>query len=75
MREKEIIITPIIQEFINKFCIKCADNEDFATTELYMDNHHCINYNNQDYYLPEEISTLTEEESILYQMILNTYEL
>lgn len=72
---QEIKITPIIEAFIDKFCIKASDDEDPATTELYMDNHHCINYNGQDYYLPEEISMMDEEESIIYQLILNTYEL
>ena len=71
----EIKITPLIEIFIEKFCIKVSDDEDPATTELYMDNHHCIDYNNQIYYLPEEISFISEEESILYQMILNTFEL
>lgn len=69
------MITKLIEEFIDKFCIKCAEDEDPATTELYMDNHHCISYRNQDYYLPEEISMMDEEDSILYQMILNTYKL
>jgi len=69
------MVTKLITEFIDKFCIRVADDEDPATTDLYMDNHFCINFKDEFYYLPENISTMDEEESLLYMLILNSFEI
>ena len=66
-------IKELIQSFLDKFCTKVGDFEDATTVELYMDNHDYIEYESQGYYIPEDISMLNEQDTLLRQIILNTF--
>lgn len=63
----------LIQNFLNQFAVKCADNEDSATTELYMDDHDCINYENQQYYIKQNNSMYTPDDELLRNFLVHTY--
>jgi hypothetical protein len=63
----------IIQKFLTDFCVKVADNEDSATTELYMDDHDCIEYEGQEYYVPQNNSSFTNEDEVLQEMLIATF--
>jgi hypothetical protein len=39
-----------------------------------MDNHKCIEYDGQQYYLPEECSLMDDSDELLSIMILNSFE-
>jgi hypothetical protein len=42
------------------------ENEDLATIELMMDDHICIEFDGNEYYLQEDNSMRTEAEELLY---------
>ena len=65
----------LIQEFLNTFCTKCAKNEDSATTELYMDDHDCIEYENEQYYIPQNNSSYSEDDELLRVMLITKFTL
>lgn len=66
-------ITELVEWFIDMYGVKVAEEEDLATTELYMDNHDCIVWNNQEYYIAQDNSSYTEQDNLLRQMIVNTF--
>ena len=47
----------IINNFLSKFCTKVSEDEDSATTELYMDDHDCIEFEDVQYYVPKNNSS------------------
>lgn len=52
-----------INNFLDKWGTKCSENEDESITELMMDNHYYIQYNNKGYYINEMVDD--EEEELL----------
>lgn len=66
-------IKQLIQSFLDEFCTKVGDFESPETVELYMDDHDCIEYNGQEYYIPNENSLWSEQDELLKIMILNTF--
>jgi hypothetical protein len=67
---KELIAT-----FLEKFATKVKDNEDDAYVELMMDDHFCIEYEDRQFYIPEDNSLYTSDDELLVQMLRNTFEL
>lgn len=65
----------LIQIFLDKFCVKVPVNEDSATTELYMDDHDCIEYKDQQYYVPKDNSFYTMDDDLLREMLVSTFSL
>mgnify|MGYP003403069320 CR=1 FL=1 len=65
----------LIQVFLEKFCVKVADNEDSATTELYMDNHDCIEFEDMEYYVPKDNSFYSEDDELTREMLVATFSL
>jgi len=63
----------IIQEFLEKFCVKVSEDEDFATTELYMDDHDCIEFEEQQYYVPKNNSFYSEDDELTREMLIATF--
>ena len=51
-----------INDFIKEYCTKVRANESCSYTELMMDNHRCIEWNNKNFYLPENNSFWSEGE-------------
>ena len=68
-------INLLVKQFLDQFCVRVPENEDSATTELYMDDHNCIEIDGEMYYVPENNSSYTEEDEILRDMIVNYYSL
>ncbi len=63
----------LIERFIETYCTKVMNEEESSYVELMMDDHKCIEYEGQQYYLAEECSLMDESDEILKEMILNTY--
>jgi hypothetical protein len=63
----------LINNFLTQFCVKTSENEDPATTELYMDNHYYIEYENQGYYIPEDNSSYTDDDEMLIDFLVYYY--
>ena len=51
-----------ITEFIKEYGTKVRSNESESYTELMMDNHRCIEWNNSQYYIPENSSVYSIED-------------
>lgn len=64
----------LIQKFLNAFAIRATDGEDPAITELMMDDHKYIEYEGQGYYLPENNSMFTEDDELLNDFLVYTYQ-
>ncbi len=62
-----------VQDFLDSFGTKVSKDEDIATTELYMDDHKCIRYNEQEYYLKPDNSLYTKDEQEVLDFIFDNY--
>jgi hypothetical protein len=69
------MITKLIKSFLFTYCKQAEDDEPLDYVELMMDNHYCINYEGQDWYVPTDDSGLSNDESLLKEMIVNTFEI
>ena len=58
-------ISKIIIQFLNEYCTKVKNNEDSDYVELMMDNHICIEYDNQRWYIPENNILWSKEEEVI----------
>lgn len=66
----------LIKEFLEKFCTKVGENEGSATTELYMDDHDCIEvFEGNEYYVPKNNSSYSEDDELLRDFLIYTYGL
>jgi hypothetical protein len=65
----------LILEFLDKYGVKVSEDEDSATTELYMDDHTYIEFEGQGYYLPENNSSFTEDDYLLLEFLNYHYDL
>jgi hypothetical protein len=63
----------IINNFLSKFCTKVSEDEDSATTELYMDDHDCIEFEDVQYYVPKNNSSYTEDDELTREMLVATF--
>lgn len=68
-------IRELIEWFLKTYCAKVPENEEDGNDELMMDDHHCIEYLDVEYYVPENNSLWSEEDELLKAMIVNTFEL
>jgi hypothetical protein len=60
----------LIAKFLSQFGVKTSENEDPAITELYMDNHYYIEYENQGYYIPKDNSSYTDDDELLLDFLV-----
>jgi hypothetical protein len=67
-------VKELIVDFLDTYATKVSEDEDEATTELYMDNHEYIEYEGDGYYIPED-TAYSDDESLLKVMIVNTFSL
>lgn len=63
-----------IINFIEDYGIRVGINEDPAITELMMDNHKCIEFDGDEYYIPEDFAFEGDEEEI-YDYLIENYSL
>jgi hypothetical protein len=64
----------LIERVLDTYCTKIQKHEKSSYVELMMDNHKCIEYDGQQYYLPEECSLMDDSDELLSIMILNSFE-
>lgn len=62
-----------VKEFLKERCTKVRKKESESYVELMMDNHKCIQYGNNQYYVPEE--NLFGEDEIIFDFLVEHYGL
>lgn len=65
----------LIKTFLEAFCTIVRDDEDASYVELMMDDHKCIEYEDQQYYVPENNMMYTEDDTLLVEFLVYTYQL
>lgn len=63
----------LIKDFIDCFCIKVREDEDVAFVELMMDDHKCIVWDGQAYYIPENHSIYSDDDTLIYEFLTSCY--
>lgn len=61
-----------VNEFLKEVCTRVRKNESLSYCELMMDNHKCIEYGGNQYYVPED--GLTSEDNIIYDFLVDNYQ-
>ena len=51
-----------ILDFLEAYCVKVESNESSQYVDLMMDNHKCIEFNEEQYYVPDEMPLLASEK-------------
>lgn len=64
-----------IKEFLKTFCTKVRKRESDAYVELMMDNHNCIEYNENQYYVPEGSMMFSNYDSSIKEFLVDKYSL
>jgi hypothetical protein len=63
-----------VQIFLDTFGTKVKKNEDSAYVELMMDDHACIEFEGQQYYIPENhVIYNKEDQEIVAELIKNNH--
>ncbi len=62
-----------IPSFLDQFATKASKDEDTATTELMMDDHKCVTYLGQDYYIREDNSFYTHRDELIIDLLSRKY--
>ena len=68
-------ITTVIKGFLLKYATKVVDGESSSYVEMMMDDHKCIEFHGNQYYIPENHSDYTKEDEILKDMLFNTFSI
>lgn len=63
----------LIDEFIAQYGTKVRSNESGSHVELMMDDHICIEWNDNEYYIPENNSNYTEDDDLIYEFLNECY--
>ena len=63
----------LINEFISQYGTKVKSKESSAYVELMMDDHICIDWNDNEYYIPKNNSNYTEDDDLVYQFLNECY--
>lgn len=63
----------LITDFLDKYCtlVKEDDSDDYV--DLMTDNHSCILFEEQEWYVPDNNSLWSEDEFLLQDFIVYTY--
>lgn len=62
-----------IKDFLKNYCIKIKEVESYEDVEEMLDNHKCIDYQGDLYYIPDDCSLMSEDDHLLKQMLLATF--
>ena len=73
-------VSVLIKNFLETFCTKVQENEEDSVTELMMDDHDCIEWedgdgNREQYYVPQNNSFYTKDDELLRTMLVDSFEL
>lgn len=60
----------LILDFLEKYGTKVREEETFDFVVLMMDDHICIEFEYQQYYIPENNSLYTEDEDLIYEFLM-----
>ncbi len=67
---KKLSLEQLIENFLHAFCTKVVVGDN---SELMMDDHYYIEYQNTGYYVPENNSFFTEEDEFIQSGLINFY--
>jgi hypothetical protein len=62
----------LIEEFIKEFCTEYYEMPDHAL-ELLMDDHKCIEWEGVEYFMPENCSSYTKDDDIIWKFLNECY--
>ena len=69
---KEVTIKGRIKDFIKEFCTEVYDMPD-EDLELKMDDHKCIEWEEIEYFMPENNSSFTDEDDFIWDILNDNY--
>ncbi len=59
----------LVLDFLSKYCTIVEDNETSDYVELMMDNHKCVEFGGDEYYVPEDVC-YDEDEEMIYNYLV-----
>lgn len=59
----------LIRDFLERYCTMVINNEEASYVELMMDNHFCIEYENIEYYVPDDNLSWGDDEQLIRDML------
>ena len=62
-----------INEFLNSFCTKVRKRESSSYVELMMDNHKVIEFEKNQYYVPEDNHSYSPSDELIYDHLIDNY--
>lgn len=73
-------VSALIKNFLETFCTKVQETEEDSYVDLMMDDCDCIEYEDgngitERYYVPQNNSLFTEDDKLLRNLIVNSFEL
>ena len=60
-----------VLEFLDVYGTEVNENETGSYVELMMDNHKCVEYQEKQYYIPEDTYYENDEEEVYYYLVEN----
>jgi len=60
----------LILDFLEIYGTKVLEGESLDFVELMMDDHICIEFEGVQYYIPENNSSYTEDEELIYEFLM-----
>jgi hypothetical protein len=63
----------LIRDFLQKYCTLVGDDS-LDRFDLMIDNHCYIKFEDVEWYVPEDNSLWDEDEQLLQEFIINTYQ-
>ena len=63
----------LIKQFLLTFADECEEDEELSDTELMMDDHHCIEWNGIQYYIPENNMLYSEDDELIVEFLSRCY--
>lgn len=67
--------TKAVLEFLKTYGTRVRDNEEDSYVQLMMDDHKCVEFENKEYYIPEECSAWDEEDEEIYDFLVENHSL
>lgn len=60
----------LILDFLEKYGTKVLEGESSDFVELMMDDHICVEFGYTQYYIPQNNSSYTEDEDLIYEFLM-----
>ena len=62
----------LINEFLKEYCDEVYDMPE-SQLDLMMDNHVCIEWKEKEYFVPENNSSYTDVDNLIYEFLTTCY--